>query len=437
MVHVIHPTGNTFVRALLGELEASHTEYHFWTTIAASRVGWAKHLPGRLRATLERRAFDVPKARLGTRPTREWIRLLAPAFKMRFLTRHETGWASVDAVYRDLDHSIAQRVSAINSCTAEQTWVYGYEDGCLESFEMAKKLGVRRAYELPIAYWETSRKLLSEEAERWPEWAGTLVGPRDSEAKLERKTRELDLAEVIVVPSAFVERSLPGTLRDKQRVVVAPFGTPVIPPTSEGGCIRQDQGKLRVLFAGSMTQRKGLADVFEAFRRLKRSDVELVVMGSPVLPLEFYQAQGISFIYEAPRPHHQVLSLMQSCDVLLLPSIVEGRALVQQEALACGLPILVTANAGAEDLIVEGETGFLLPIRSPQAIADILSWCADHRMEIKAMRPACRAKAAACTWERYSQTILDALDRMSGPDAFRVKPGGGTANTSSTKAHSI
>jgi glycosyltransferase involved in cell wall biosynthesis len=279
--------------------------------------------------------------------------------------------------------------------------------------------------------------LLTEEAERWPEWAGTLVGPRDSEAKLERKTRELDLAEVIVVPSAFVERSLPGTLRDNQRVVVAPFGTPVIPPTSEGGCIRQDQGKLRVLFAGSMSQRKGLADVFEAFRRLKRSDVELVVMGSPVLPLEFYQAQGISFTYEAPRPHHQVLSLMQSCDVLLLPSIVEGRALVQQEALACGLPILVTANAGAEDLIVEGETGFLLPIRSPQAIADRLSWCADHRMEIKAMRPACRAKAAGCTWEQYSQTILDGLDRMSGPDASRVKPEGGTANISSTKAHSI
>jgi glycosyltransferase involved in cell wall biosynthesis len=354
---------------------------------------------------------------------------------MRFLTQHETGWASVDAVYRDLDHSVAQRVSAMDSCTAAQTWVYGYEDGCLEIFEMAKKLGVRRAYELPIAYWETSRKLLTEEAERWPEWAGTLVGPVDSQAKLQRKTRELDLADVIVVPSRFVERSLPDWLRADQRVVVAEFGSPVLEnaesgkwkaESGKGDDVKQETGgggrtsevgdstdspthRLRVLFAGSMSQRKGLGDVFEAMRLLKRNDVELVVMGSPVVPMSFYLQQGVEFTYEAPRPHSEVLDLMRSCDVLLLPSIVEGRALVQQEALACGLPLLVTTHAGGEDLVVEGETGFLLPIRQPLDIADRLAWLADHRETLESMRPACRAKAAEYTWERYAQTILQAL----------------------------
>ena len=56
---------------------------------------------------------------------------------------------------------------------------------------------------------------------------------------------------------------------------------------------------------------------------------------------------------------------MRSCDLLVLPSIVEGRALVLQEAMACGLAMIATPNAGAEDLIVEGETGFLVPVGAP------------------------------------------------------------------------
>jgi type I restriction enzyme R subunit len=64
---------------------------------------------------------------------------------------------------------------------------------------------------------------------------------------------------------------------------------------------------------------------------------------------------------------------MRSCDVFVLPSLVEGRALVQQEAMACGLPIIVTRNAGGEDLVQDGSGGFLVPIRDPQAIAEKLS----------------------------------------------------------------
>jgi glycosyltransferase involved in cell wall biosynthesis len=143
---------------------------------------------------------------------------------------------------------------------------------------------------------------------------------------------------------------------------------------------------------------------------LERSDVDLVLMGSLMEPMKFYQGQGINFTYEPPRAHEKVLELMASCDVLVLPSIVEGRALVQQEALACGLPIIVTANAGGEDLVVEGETGFLVPARSPAAIADKIDWLADHRETLEAsMRPACRAKAAEYTWRRYAETILKTL----------------------------
>ena len=158
-----------------------------------------------------------------------------------------------------------------------------------------------------------------------------------------------------------------------------------------------------------MTQRKGLADLFAAMKLLKRSDVELVVMGSLLLPLEFYRKHCAHFSYEPTRSHDGVLALMRTCDVLVLPSIVEGRALVQQEAMSCGLPIIATPNAGGEDLIETGKTGFLIPIRAPAEIAAKIAWFADHRSELADMRSYVREKALGLTWQRYADKIIAAL----------------------------
>ena len=135
-------------------------------------------------------------------------------------------------------------------------------------------------------------------------------------------------------------------------------------------------------------------------------------MGAPVAPMSFYRGEYPHFSYEPPRPHAQVLALMETCDVLVLPSIVEGRALVQQEALSRGLPLLVTANAGGEDLIEPGITGWLVPMRDPAALAERISWFADHRAELPAMREAARRKAAERTWAEYTGKIIEAISAL-------------------------
>ena len=100
---------------------------------------------------------------------------------------------------------------------------------------------------------------------------------------------------------------------------------------------------------------------------------------------------------------------MRSCDVFCLPSIVEGRALVMQEAMSQGLPLIITPNTGGGDLIVEGETGFLVPIRNSEKIAEKIAWFADHRALLADMSRAARNKAGELTWQRYGQTIADAV----------------------------
>jgi glycosyltransferase involved in cell wall biosynthesis len=105
---------------------------------------------------------------------------------------------------------------------------------------------------------------------------------------------------------------------------------------------------------------------------------------------------------------------MRSCDVFMLPSIVEGRALVQQEAMACGLPLIVTKNAGADDLIADGETGFLVPIRSPEALAEKISWCAANRDRICGMGIAAQRRAAELTWRGYGDAVVAVIRSLIG-----------------------
>jgi glycosyltransferase involved in cell wall biosynthesis len=100
---------------------------------------------------------------------------------------------------------------------------------------------------------------------------------------------------------------------------------------------------------------------------------------------------------------------MQTCDVFVLPSIVEGRALVQQEAMACGLPLIATKNTGGDDLIVEGETGFLVPIRSPGSLAEKITWCAENRPRVSGMGIAAQKRARELTWRSYGDTVVAAI----------------------------
>ena len=405
MILVSHPTGNTFVRALLRGLDEVHRLGGFATSLGfAGTPTWTSILPPRLRQEVDRRAYEIPARRLNSFPWREFARLLAQRLQWVSLIRHETGWACVDAVYRSLDATVAR---LLPNWKRRQglTGVHAYEDGALATLRVAREEGLTASYDLPIAYWETSRRLLEADAARLPEWEQTLIGTRDSDAKLQRKTEELEAADLVICPSDFVLNSIPESLRTTRRCVVARFGSPPIVarrPRSRRG----SNDPLRVLFAGSMTQRKGLADLFQAINLLNRKDIELVVMGSPIADMSFYRRQCPTFRYEPPRSHDAVLNLMRTCDILCLPSIVEGRALVQQEAMSCGLPLIVTPNAGAEDLIEEGRTGFLVPPGNVKEISRCLDWCADHPRELEEMGQAAMIKASQLTWSGYAETII-------------------------------
>ena len=383
---VSHPTGNNFVKALLEQLEQKKQLEKFFTTIG---IGEDSNILNNF--FFKKRHYSIPDSKITRKYFHELIRLLSKGTQLR--KRIMT-----DNSYFFLDNFVSKKI-----CKSGANVLHAYEDGALASFKAAKEVGIKCSYELPIAYWITVRKLLKEEAERYPDWIPTLESQYEPEEKLYRKEKEIGLADRITCPSKFVLESIPSAVRDKIPCQVAGFGSPfastIIP--------KKKKNTLKILFVGSMSQRKGLADLFAAMKLLKNEPISLSILGQPSMPIEFYREKINEFNYYPPCSNKKVREIMKEHDALILPSIIEGRALVQQEALSCGLPIIVTPNAGGEDLIEKGITGYIVPIRSPNKIAESVLDLFEKRKSINDIKEHCIRKSSEYSWTDYANKIIN------------------------------
>ena len=386
---VSHPTGNSFVRALLEELEKNQLLEKFYTTIGAG-----SSINPLVKVLSQKRGYAIPDGKISRQWFPELVRLLAKGDQSKKRKR-------TDHSYLALDKKVSSKLTKEGSQV-----LHAYEDGAYYSFKRAKELGIQCSYELPIAHWATVRRLLAEEAERYPQWEPTLESTREPEEKLFRKEEELRMAERITCPSQFVLDSIPKEFKQNTPCQVSSFGSPGSQP-SEGEIVTKPSNSLKLLFVGSMSQRKGLADLFEAMKLVKKEPVTLSVLGQPSLPMEFYRKQFSDFQYFPPCSNQKVREIMMKHDMLVLPSIIEGRALVQQEALSCGLPIIVTPNTGGEDLVEEGLTGNLVPIQSPEKLAQCILKNLEERNSLKEKKVECLTKAQQYSWEEYASKIID------------------------------
>jgi len=401
-----HPSGNTFFRAAAGAFLSAGMLRELQSSICWDSLHpLAQQLPPRLAEQLARRSFsEVPLPLQRSHPWRELGRLALADGPFPWLCRHERGPFSVDAVYRSFDFHISRRLPELDGLTA----VYSYEDAALQTFQMAQSLGIRRLYDLPIGYWRSAQQIFQEESDLKPEWASTLTGLRDSSAKLARKDHELELAELVIVPSNFVRSTLMAHQACRAPVVVVPFGSPPPLPSSS---LAQPlySGPLRVLYVGSLGQRKGLSYALDAIDSLGPL-VSLTLIGKPTskecIPLmkALNQHRWIESL-----PHKQILEQMRQHDVLLLPSLFEGYALVINEALSQGLPVITTENSGGTTAVRDGIEGFVVPIRNSEAIAGRLQCLTDNRDLLDSMRLHCISRAAALSWGAYQLALLQPI----------------------------
>jgi alpha-maltose-1-phosphate synthase len=397
-----HPTANQNVRQTALALAEAGLLAEFWTCVnwrQGTLLDRSLGAASRVRNELRRRSFPPELAPyLRTHSWREWGRQLAGQIGWKSLTKEESGLFSVDAVYLSLDRRVARCLTT----SSKVSTVYAYDSGALSTFREAKRRGLKCIYEHPIIYWRKVRELQREEGELHPEWAPTLGALADSEEKLARKDEELSLADVIVTASTFSKESLANAPDVRAPVRVIPYGANSLGRIRSPG---ENDQPLRVLFVGALTQAKGLGYLLEAAARLKGA-INLTLVGRRVSETIPTAAVLARHRWIPSLPHDELLQEMSHQDVLVLPSLHEGFGLVMSEAMSQGVVVIATPQTGAPDLIADGVDGFLVPIRSADAIEEKLALLAHDRDLLHGMQASAQNKAAASTWKNYRRAIV-------------------------------
>jgi glycosyltransferase involved in cell wall biosynthesis len=403
-----HPTGNANVRAAACGFREADLLAQFHTSIACF-PGCLLDRLGSLGAfsVIRRRRFDLSlRSVTQTSPWREAGRLTASKVGFTKLSKHERGPFCIDAVYQSLDRKVALKIKQLSKDEAGA--VYAYEDGAAFSFQKAKSLGLKCFYDLPTGYWRSARRLLEKELDRWPDWISTMTGFHDSDKKLVRKDRELELADCIFVASQFTAETLrdyPGHLAP---VEVIPYGFPPVFQKDNYSNLARGR-KLKILFVGKLTQQKGIADLFAAVEPLSKH-VELTVIGQK--PTDNCSALDSALIKHRWIPtlnHEDVLQYMRRNDVLIFPSLFDGFGLVMTEAMSQGTPVIASDRSAGPSLIKHGYNGWLVEAGSVFTLQEAIEELLDHPHKIKAAGKEAMKTADSRPWDVYKKELAEAV----------------------------
>lgn len=409
-ISLIHPTGNPFSRQAAIAFAEVGLLQEVITTIAYDPEGsWSRALTllpqtirNRVTQELERRTWVPPAGvRMQTYPWSEVIRLaLVKTSLYRRLGFSYQGLA--DRVYASLDRHVASHhLQGLDA-------VYAYEDGAATTFQAAKQQGILCLYDLPIVFYPTSRDIQVEEAERFPHLAPALDATQEPTWKLERKEQEIQLADHIFVPSSFVQNSLLEVGAKAEKISVIPFGAPIdyFHPQPKPDKL------FRALFVGRVGPRKGVHYLLQAWQELSLPEAELLLVGINEFPEGWLNQYTKGIRHISSVPHASLNRYYSSASVLVLPSLVEGLALVQLEAMACGIPLITTPNAGGSDIVTDGVEGFIIAVRDVEVLKERLEWCYTHPEELAQMGQAARQKAEQLTWEQYRQQLASKVQEI-------------------------
>jgi glycosyltransferase involved in cell wall biosynthesis len=402
-VWVSHPTGNANVRGVIDGLMGKGILDSFHTCIGIGR-DCNNPLTNKL---FEQRHYELPEAMIRSMPWRESLRLLTGKLGwFPSLREHEVGPLCVDQIYQRLDTVVAKR---LHMAEKKPTALYAYEDGALASFKAAHAFGISTIYDLPIGYWRTARRIQSEEAERQPDWAMTMQALLDSDEKVARKDEELQSADTIFVASQFTADTLKDAPFELPPTKIIPYGCPpaltsALPPQSKSA-------KLKVLYVGGLSQRKGLSYLLDAVTQ-SGVPIELTLVGKRIADCAPLDAALKQHHWIESLPHDQILAVMREHDVFVFPSLFEGFGLVLTEALSQGLPIISTTHTCAPDIIQDGREGFIVPIRDSDAIAEKLTLLSEDRNRLQEMKNAALENARKRTWKTYEQQLALEVSRI-------------------------
>lgn len=290
--------------------------------------------------------------------------------------------------------------------THENSVFVGWSAGCLNAIRRAKELGIVTVVERGSSHMLTHLELLRDEYD--------LHGIKFIEHHpiiTQKELKEYDEADYISIPSSFVKRTFLERGFLEQRLLHNPYGVDL----THFFPVPKEDSIFRVIYCGAFSIRKGIGYLLQAFSELRLPKAELWLIGSrdPQTEPLLKRFESPSIKYLGPFREFELHKYYSQGSVFCMPSIEEGLAMVQPQAMACGLPLVCTTNTGGEDLIEDGKEGFVVPIRDVEALKKKLLFLYENQDVCRAMGIAARLKVQKdFTWSEYGERMMNLYQRI-------------------------
>jgi glycosyltransferase involved in cell wall biosynthesis len=269
----------------------------------------------------------------------------------------------------------------------------------LRSMQRAHAMGMKTIGQWGNVHPRQQYDVLADEYARWG------LRRRMPRAVLARALAEIACADSVICPTDQARATFRAEGVPDAKLMTIPNGVDLDRFRRAGDLPAHP---FRVLFVGQVGFRKGVPYLLQAWQCLGWRDAELWLAGNvdadmrPLLA-RFASLPGIRMLGYVAHP----VELYRAADVFAFPSLLEGSAKVNFEALACGLPVVTTPNAGG--VVRDGVDGWVVPLRDPQALAAALDRLRTNGGLRRDMGAAARARAAEFPWRRHGEAVVAAV----------------------------
>lgn len=308
--------------------------------------------------------------------------------------------------------------------------LHGLTGNARTSLGVARRHGMVTLLEHRMAHPRHWQREVLEECSRWG------IRPRDCDTVLperliRRREQEFELSDRIIVPSRFVQSTFAAEGLANTEVVLPGIDEELFHPAESGG----DKGTFRVCYTGRLELGKGVHYLLEAWEKLRLANAELVLMGDlrPEMKKSMSRYMDGRVRLTGFLPRERVAEELRQSSLFVFPSLHEGLAQSVLEAMASGIAVIATPNAGAEDCITNGQSGFVVPPRDANAIAEAIAWCYRNRDEVKKMGRRARVRVEAdFTRSRYRARVLELYAKVQRGVEEKMRSGTQGASSTST-----
>jgi glycosyltransferase involved in cell wall biosynthesis len=284
----------------------------------------------------------------------------------------------------------------------------GLSSFSLEAIDKCKGLGILTIVDHGSLHPEYERDLIADEEKILGLQPGRFIA---SEKLITRQKNEFLNADYIFVLSEAAKKSLINKGVPPGKVFVNSCGVDLSSFYKKEG----SDSPFRIIFCGSITPRKGLHYLLQAFQELKLPAAEVWIVGTSN-DLEYIRYlkknyTSASIKYKGSFSQSQLVHVYNECSVFVLPSISDGFGMVVSQAQACGLPVITTENVGAADIIKDGVNGFIIPIREIETLKNrIKVLYYDRKFLMKMSEAALIYSKNNFGWDNYGKRLAQFLD---------------------------